>query len=526
MRKYLLILFTLLSLISFGQDGYTVILLHGNGTDASTLITDEYGNKISIVGNAQLDTTYKKFGTASILLDGNGDKITSAYSTVYLKDKKFTFDFWFKSNTIASYDTFFSKYVTGASPEKSFFKFDMGVVSGNTCKPRFYAANNISGTGTTVAGYEVTTAVTINDGNFHHFEVVRDGSNFYIFLDGTSLSLTTVTAISTNYLDNTDGVLNIGDDLNNTPRFVDGWIDEFRLSLGVARHTSNFSVATTEYAPATDPTFLLTDSLRAYWKFDEASGNAASEVNSNTLTNRNTTDYAAGKINNSPDFILADSNYFDITDANQTGLDITDEISFSFWTKLRSQPPTYNKYHYFINKWENTTGKKSYSVGYSTYGGLPYLYIATTKGTLTASNTHILTATTLTNDVWYHIVISTNSITNIAKFYINDTLRGTINGSADSDSIYDGTGDIRVGTSADGGRFDGTMDEMAIYNRLLYQTDVAYLWNEGDGCQYDFSACTSTSNIKTYNTNVLLNIKSINGNAINNVKTLNTNTNK
>src|SRR3990167_8969973 len=88
-------------------DSYTKLLLHGDGSDASTTITDEIGKTVTAVGNAQLDTAQKKFGTASILLDGTGD-----YATVPDSDDwnfgagDFTIDFWVRFNGVAESEAF------------------------------------------------------------------------------------------------------------------------------------------------------------------------------------------------------------------------------------------------------------------------------------------------------------------------------------------------------------------------------------------------------------------------------------
>ena len=59
-------------------DAYTKLLLHMNGDDASTTFTDD-GDTVHTVtanGNAQIDTSEKKFGTGAGLFDGTGDYIT------------------------------------------------------------------------------------------------------------------------------------------------------------------------------------------------------------------------------------------------------------------------------------------------------------------------------------------------------------------------------------------------------------------------------------------------------------------
>ena len=72
-----------------------------------------------------------------------------------------------------------------------------------------------------------------------------------MFLNGTSQSLTVGTAVSTNNLDPTFGnpVLVIGRYGDYNDFYMNGWIDEFRFSKGIARWTANFTPPTSAYAP-------------------------------------------------------------------------------------------------------------------------------------------------------------------------------------------------------------------------------------------------------------------------------------
>jgi hypothetical protein len=54
------------------QFGSVSLLLHGDGTNGSTTITDNSPTPktVTAVGNAQISTAQSKFGGASILFDG------------------------------------------------------------------------------------------------------------------------------------------------------------------------------------------------------------------------------------------------------------------------------------------------------------------------------------------------------------------------------------------------------------------------------------------------------------------------
>lgn len=234
--------------IGFGFDANTKSLLHFNGTDTSTTFTDEVGKTWSANGNAQLDTADKRFGTASLLLDGTGDTIQTANNADFnLESGDWTFDFWFKCNTIASYDTFFSTYnSTGTPANEPWYKFDIGVVSGTTAKPRFYSyPGGVAQPND--AGYEMTSAITIADSKWHHIAVQRNSTTVEVLFDGVEQAMTETAAISTNTLQANDGPFVIGDDTNNTPRYFDGWIDEFRYIKGTRKFTADFVPANQEY---------------------------------------------------------------------------------------------------------------------------------------------------------------------------------------------------------------------------------------------------------------------------------------
>lgn len=224
-----------------GYDSYVKLLLHGDGDDGSTTITDETGKTVTASGNAQIDTAQKKFGTGSILLDGTTDYVYTADSADwYFAADPFTIDFWFRPAVSPSaYDTLVCQY--NSTPNSGYvWKLDLGA-SGT--HPRFTVSNN-----TTVAEHVASDANTFSADTWYHIALVRNGTAVYIFVDGTSISLTESTAISTNEVPNFSGNLNIGLDVLNSGRDVNGWIEEFRLSKGVARWTSNFTPPTEAYS--------------------------------------------------------------------------------------------------------------------------------------------------------------------------------------------------------------------------------------------------------------------------------------
>src|SRR5690606_24814837 len=68
---------------------YAASLLHFNGANGSSTITDERGRAWVRFGNAQISTAQSKFGGASLLLDGAGDWVETGSS---LEDFRFGLD--------------------------------------------------------------------------------------------------------------------------------------------------------------------------------------------------------------------------------------------------------------------------------------------------------------------------------------------------------------------------------------------------------------------------------------------------
>lgn len=214
---------------------YTKSLLHFNGSDGSTTFTDEINKSWSGVGTAQLDTAQKKFDTASLLLDGNSDYITTTDSDDWnFGAGDFTVDFWVRFNSITGYQFFYTHY---QDVNNRFFiyktdahKLAIGGYAGSVNKGEFVMTNAWSGLATNT---------------WYHLAFVRSGSNAYIFIDGVSQALTQVAAFST-YGDITAS-LDIGRYITASPYYFNGWMDEFRVSKGIARWTAGFSVPTEEY---------------------------------------------------------------------------------------------------------------------------------------------------------------------------------------------------------------------------------------------------------------------------------------
>ena len=89
--------------IGGGIDTYVGLMLHGNGSDASTTFTDSStagaAKTVSALGgtDTQIDTSFPKFGSGAIIFDGTGDGLTTAdHADFHCADSAFTYDLWIR----------------------------------------------------------------------------------------------------------------------------------------------------------------------------------------------------------------------------------------------------------------------------------------------------------------------------------------------------------------------------------------------------------------------------------------------
>ena len=231
------------------------------------------------------------------------------------------------------------------------------------------------------------------------------------------------------------------------------------------------------------------------WELDESSTGVgavtrvdANTTNSNDLTDNNTTASAAGKISNGADFESTNSEYLNITDANQVGLDITGDLSFATWVYLESDFSANGGA--MMYKWGS--GSASY--------GLVYTDISTVnkirfQGYVDGSNNIPLDWTyTLNTATWYHIVFRLDVIGHASgngtgELFINGTSQGTVTNTSLT-SLFNGTGAFSLSSLGSGVQWywDGLEDISEIYNRLLTNAEITALYNSGAGV-----ACTGRS---------------------------------
>jgi len=180
-------------------------------------------------GSAQISTSVKKYGTGSLSFNGSTDylKIPPTVN-LSLGTGNFTFECWVYFNSVAS-GSIISNSNTGGN-----------ILNGLN----IYLSS--SGTllvyGPSVSG---TTTTTVATGQWYHIAVTRTTNTFTLWKDGVSQG----TFTDSGSISGTDTTrpFTIGEFGLYNSGYLNGYIDDLRITSGYARYTSNFTPSTTAF---------------------------------------------------------------------------------------------------------------------------------------------------------------------------------------------------------------------------------------------------------------------------------------
>jgi hypothetical protein len=221
------------------------LLLHGDGTNGSTTITDSSPSPktVTAFGNAQISTAQSKFGGASIAFDGNGDYLTlnSNASDFAFGTADFTVEFWLYMQVVPDSPTL-----------KALIDFRPRSTTGQIAPTLYMNGSSIRFFVNGADRITSSTSVILSQ-TWQHIALSRASGTTKAFVAGTQ--------VGSSYSDTNNYITSSGRpwigvfsnesllpiptvDIASSPN---GYIDDLRITKGVARYTANFTPPTAPF---------------------------------------------------------------------------------------------------------------------------------------------------------------------------------------------------------------------------------------------------------------------------------------
>lgn len=184
-------------------------------------------NVIETVDGVQTSTTQKKYGSKSLYFDGTGDYLTiPANPNINITSGDFTIETWaYPTTQTNSVDSIFGYgyWTTMLYRNGSTWTWEVG----NGSNSNYF-----------------TLTATCTSNTWQHIALTRSGNTYTFWLNGVAASTTT----NSNGPATASRILAIGlNAFNASPastQFFTGYIDDFRITKGVARYTTSFTPPT------------------------------------------------------------------------------------------------------------------------------------------------------------------------------------------------------------------------------------------------------------------------------------------
>ncbi len=216
--------------------------------------------------------------------------------------------------------------------------------------------------------------------------------------------------------------------------------------------------------------------LNAHWPFDGNANDVSGNNNNGTVFSATPANDRFGNPNKAYAF-NGTTSHIDVPNSTTIDMPNTQNFSISFWVKYRTNSSdiqimakhlngSFNGYFFFA---------KSTNLGYCNSPGSMSYYIASGAQGDACANSPIANDTTN----WYFITGIHNAQLNTTQLYVNSVLQNDVGSKTGSSS---NTADLQFGAVKNGNIytnfFNGYLDGVRIYNRILTQAEVNSLYNE------------------------------------------------
>ena len=211
------------------------LLMHFNGANGSTTLTDSSSNAFSVTrnGSPQISTAESKFGGSSLLLNGSSDIVLPAASAFNFGTDNFTIELWVRFASLSGGQRI------GGGDRQGGGSYNWAIYKANGSSTLTFLAGD--GSSPWSMGNTGFGTVTVNQ--WHHVAIVRNGNTFTGYIDGVAGgSFSSSGSIVSNSTNGAFFGYATGD-------YFNGYVDEIRITKGAngARYTANFTPPTAAF---------------------------------------------------------------------------------------------------------------------------------------------------------------------------------------------------------------------------------------------------------------------------------------
>jgi hypothetical protein len=408
-----------------------ILALNGDGTNGSTSFSDLslFGRTVTPSGNTQVNTSINIAGTGSVYFDGAGDYLTiPTTSSLSLGNYDFTIELWFyQIDRNNAYATFLDNQSVTSWAANTFAFFNRHANAPTKFSFMAYNYHNVNSM--------LVSTTTPSNNTWYHLAIVRSGSTFTLYVNGISEA----TATFAGAIDTAAYPWTIGGWSNNVATNINGYLDNLRVTKGIARYTSNFTPVAYPL-----PITAATVSTDPYWS------NVLLEINANgtngstsfsdlSLYARTITPSGNTQINTSNKIAGTGSVYFDgagdyLTIPTNSSLYFgTSDFTIEMWYKASGRAPGYPNYPSLFSNasvigWAANSFDLFDRAAGGGYGFNFYSY------NMNPSSGSILASTTSTIEgVWYHLAVVRSGSS--FKLFVNGISEATYTSSASLDAV-------------------------------------------------------------------------------------------
>ena len=357
---------------------------------------------------------------------------TPSSSSFTFGTSNFTMEFWVNiTNVSGSSSVMGNKPTTGTSPTNGFWAF--WLTSGYIMNFQIIQPSG---------SFTLSSTLALATATWHHIAVTRNGNTFTMFVNGVANATTTSTAAIDNAGNNLITIMGYG---QPSLQSLNGYMDEIRITRGVARYTANF----------TAPSALLPDFLSpSYTQLADSNYSSVSlllhgisDFSDSSIYNATLTVTGSPEISPSVYKFPQGSMYFSGSAANYLTTPTSSRFAFGtgpftieFWVYPTSSPASMTIFSNFTG---TTFTSTQWNIGY--YGST----LAIGRGGLNWA-----TSWNLTVNTWNHFAFVRNG---------NDMI-----------SYKDGTGIIVANYFTGGASMDGGSSEYINVGWDTYPANVKF----------------------------------------------------